>query len=198
MKIFYRFLCWYDAYWRRKHSVERFDDLLSFSFEKFSGESRIMDDGTWIESGDCLAIIHFNRECFTHSSNDPKQNTRNALRFRRLILSSFKQLAKDIDENERFNNVKAFHGVSWLPPHGEKLGFEIEKVPDSMLNIIRKFYFTVLLNTFFPHLAMQETHRIEPHAYWLTRQTLLNNFSKRQSINQFEIHQSKTLGLAGT
>jgi hypothetical protein len=197
MKIFYRFLCWYDGYWRRKHNVERFDDLLSFSFEKHSGECQIMDDGTWIEPGDCLAIIHFNRECFNNPSNDPKQNIRNALRFRRLILSSFKQLAKDIDGNEKFNNVKAFHGVSWLPPHGEKLGFVIEKVPDSIFNFIRKIYFTVLLKTFFPHLALQQTYSIEPHAYWLTRETLLKNFSTGKSINKSEIHHPQNRGVAG-
>lgn len=197
MKLFYRFLCWYDAYWRRKHNVEKFDELLSFSFEKFSGERRVMNDGTWIEPGDCLAIIHFNRECFANSSNNPRQNARNALRFRRLILSSFKQLAKDIKENEKFMGVKAFHGVSWLPPHGEKLGFVIERVPDSALNTIRKLYFNILLKTFFPHLSMQENNRVEPHAYWLTRHTLLKNFSTEMSTNELETNQQQGLSLIG-
>lgn len=177
MKIFYRLLCWYDARWRRMNNVEKFDDLLSFSFIKFSGDPKVMDDETWIEPGDCLAIIHFNRECFVNPSNDLRQNTRNALRFRRLIMSSFRQLARDVCDNEKFRDVKAFHGISWLPPHGEKLGFEIEKVPGSISNYVRKFYFTVLLKTFFPYLALQETHRIEPHAYWLTKQVLLKNFA---------------------
>lgn len=186
MKVFYRFLSWYDAYWRRKHGVEKFDDLLSFSFDTFSGPARQMNDGTWIEPGDRLAIIHFNRDCFSNPTNDPKQNARNALRFRRLILSSFKQLAKEINDNKKFVDIKAFHGISWLPPHGEKLGFVIEKVPDTLINSIRKFYFTVLLKTFFPHLALQETHRIEPHAYWLTRTTLLKNFAAEPVVEVYQ------------
>lgn len=177
MKLFYRFLSWYDAYWRRKHGVEKFDELLSFSFDRYSGERRLMDDGTWIEPGDCLAILHFNRECFSGSSGNPQQNARNALRFRRLIFSSLKKLAREINENEKLMQVKAFHGISWLPPHGEKLGFVIERVPDSAVNRIRKFYFAILLKTFFPHLARQENTPIEPHAYWLTRHTLLRNFA---------------------
>ena len=194
MKIFYHFLSWYDSWWRRKHGVEKFDDLLSFSFEKYSGERRVMSDGTSIEPGDCLAIIHFNRECFNNPSKDPKQNARNALRFRRLILSSFKQLAKDIHENERFMKIKAFHGISWLPPHGEKLGFVIERVPDTLVNTIRRMYFSILLRTFFPHLSIQENNRVEPHAYWLTRNTLLKNFSMEQSDHAFESDQSKNTG----
>lgn len=181
MKIFHQLLSWYDDYWRRKHSVEKFDDLLSFSFTEYDGKKRLMDDGIWIEPGDCLAIIHFNRDCFSNNTNDPKQNARNALRFRRLIFSSLKHLANEINVNEKFQNIIAFHGVSWLPPHGEKLGFIIEKVPDSAINRIRKFYFNVLLKTFFPHLSIFDGHRIEPHAYWLTRHTLLKNFSTSSS-----------------
>lgn len=179
--LFYRFMCWYDAYWRRRHAVEKFNELLSFSFETYTGERRIMNDGTWVEPGDWLAILHFNRECFTASSANPKDYMRNALRFRKLILSSFKQLALAVNEDEKFILVKAFHGVSWLPPHGEKLGFLIERLPDSMLNQVRKFYFSILLKTFFPHVAAAEKNRIQPHAYWLTRQSLLKNFTQEPS-----------------
>lgn len=186
--LFYRFMCWYDASWRRRHGVEKFDELLSLSFETFSGERRIMNDGTWIEPGDHLAILHFNRECFTNSSGDPRQYARNALRFRRLILASFKNLARAIHDNEKFRQVKAFHGVSWLPPHGEKLGFLIERMPNSAINIVRKFYFTLLLRVFFPHLVAQENNRIQPHAYWLTRDNLLKNFPVEPSANEFHLN----------
>jgi hypothetical protein len=185
MKIFHRFLSWYDAYWRRKHGVERFDELLSFSFDTYNGSPRKMSDGSQINPGDKLAIIHFNRECFTNPTNDKKQNARNALRFRRLIFSSFQRLAIAVNRDEKFADIKAFHGISWLPAHGEKVGFEIEKVPNSITNSIRKFYFKILLNTFFPHLA-QQTHRIEPNAYWLTRASLLRNFSHQTPVTSLE------------
>lgn len=187
--LFYRIMSWYDAWWRRRHGVEKFDDLLSFSFETFSGERRVMNDGTWIEPGDYLAILHFNRECFISSSANPQHYLRNALRFRRLLLSSFRQLARDINENEKFVMVKVFHGVSWLPPHGEKLGFLIERLPDSTLNIVRKVYFKILLTVFFPHVAALEKNRIQPHAYWLTRQNLLKHFAAEPLDNEFLIDQ---------
>ena len=187
--LFYRFMCWYDARWRRKHGVEKFDDLLSFSFEKFTGERRVMNDGTWVEPGDWLAILHFNRECFTGSSSNPQHYIRNALRFRKLLLSSFRKLAQDVNHNEKFIMVKAFHGVSWLPPHGEKLGFLIERLPDSSLNVVRKVYFKILLKVFFPHVAAQEKNPIQPHAYWLTRHNLLRYFSPEPLENELLIHQ---------
>lgn len=173
--LFYRCMNWYDAWWRRKHRVEKFDELISFSFEPFSGERRVLNDGTWIEPGDALAILHFNRECFSSASRD---YMRNALRFRKLIFSSLTKLAKDIHRHEKLRHVKAFHGVSWLPPHGEKFGFLIEQLPNSPINRMRKFYFGLLLKAFFPQVAARESKRIQPHAYWLSRRNLLKHFSK--------------------
>jgi hypothetical protein len=50
-----------------------------------------------------------------------------------------------------------------------------------MLNQVRTLYFKILLNTFFPHLAAAEKNRVQPHAYWLTRQSLLTNFTPESS-----------------
>ncbi|OBP16049.1 hypothetical protein A5320_01055 [Rheinheimera sp. SA_1] len=186
---FYQVMCWYDGYWRRRNGVEKFDELLSFSFEQYAGERRLMNDQSWVEPGDWLAILHFNRECFVSISANPKDKLRNALRFRKQLLLSFSHLAKDLTASEKFGRVKAFHGVSWIPPHGEKLGFLIERLPDSPLSRLRKIYFSILIKTFFPHLVAAEKNRIQPHAYWLTRQSLLNNFAA-EAQDEYQLQQS--------
>lgn len=187
--LFYRFMCWYDGYWRRKHGVEKFDELLSFSFEKFSGKRRVMNDGSWIEPGDWLIILHFNREFFIGSSANPQHSIRNALRFRKLLLSSLGKLAKHIDENEKFKRVKVLHGISWLPPHGERLGFLIEPKPNSIFSFFQALYFKLLLKVFFPHVAVSGKKPIQPYAYWLTRRNLLKYFSPDSQENELLIAQ---------
>ncbi len=154
-----------------------------------------MNDGSWIETGDRLAILHFNRECFTHLSAKPQDYLRNALRFRKLLRASFQQLAQDLNAHEKFAKVKAFHGVSWIPAHGEKLGFLIEQLPGSLLNQLRKVYFRILLKTFFPHIAITEKNPLQLHAYWLTRNNLLKNFAAEPS-NEFLISQQNNAGVA--
>lgn len=181
--LFYRFMCWYDAWWRRRHRVEKFDELISFSVEHFSGERRIMNDGTWLEPGDALAILHFNRECFAPPAQ-ARDYMRSALRFRKLIFTSLSRLALDVQRHEKLVKVKAFHGISWLPPHGEKFGFLIEQLPDSTLTRLRKYYFRLLLAAFFPHLAEREGKRLQPHAYWLTRNNLLKYFPMESSQHE--------------
>lgn len=187
--LFYRFMCWYDGYWRRKHGVEKFDELLSFSFEKFSGKRRVMNDGSWIEPGDWLIILHFNREFFIGSSANPQHSIRNALHFRKLLLSSLGKLAKHIDENEKFKRVKVLHGISWLPPHGERLGFLIEPKPNSIFSFFQALYFKLLLKVFFPHVALSGKKPIQPYAYWLTRRNLLKYFSPDSQENELLIAQ---------
>jgi len=182
--LFYRFMCWYDQRWREWHKVEKIDELISLSLGEHKGERRLMSDGTWIEPGDCLAILHFNRECFIPPGNTPRDYVRSALHFRKLILASFGQLSQRIQTDPMLRDVKALYGVSWLPPHGEKVGFEIERIPDSLLNNVRKFYFRVLLKTFFPVLAARENNRLQPHAYWLTRQNLIRHFSRDNSSDE--------------
>lgn len=174
---FYRFMCWYDQRWRRKHQVRKIDELVSLSFESYRGERKKMNDESWIEPGDRLGILHFNRECFSAGGTSARDYVRSGLRFRRLIMASFTQLAARIQDDPELREVQALHGISWLPPHGEKVGFMIEKVPDSLVNRVRKFYFRLLLKAFFPVLAARENHRLEPHAFWMTRQNLINNFS---------------------
>jgi len=181
--LFYRFMCQYDRLWRKLHRVEKMNDLVSLSLEPHKGERKQMNDGSWIEPGDQLAILHFNRECFIEPGTSPKDYIRAALHFRKLIFTSFGDLAIRFEQEPRFQSVKAFHGVSWLPPHGEKVGFMIEKVPDSWGNRLRNTYFRILLKTFFPVLASRANNRLQSHAYWLTRQQLFNNFSRTGSPN---------------
>ena len=174
-KLFYRLVSCYDKLWRYRHKVEKIDQLISLSFERFSGQPTAMNDGTWIEPGDHLAILHFNHDCFHGFHSHSGGYARGALRFRKLLMLSFRQLAERVAQEPRFEKIKAFHGVSWLPPHGEKVGFMIDRLPDTMINHLRKLYFRILLKTFFPALASRNkpTH---PHAYWLTRNNLLKYF----------------------
>jgi hypothetical protein len=184
--LFYRFMCNYDRLWRRWNKVEKIDQLVSLSYGPHKGERRLMNDGSWIEPGDRLAMLHFNRECFVQAGTSPRDYARSGLRFRKMLIESFTQLATRMTTEENLRDVKALYGISWLPPHGEKVGFMIERVPDSALNNLRKFYFRLLLKTFFPVLAERENGRLQPHAFWLTRQNLLKHFAREPSTHEIE------------
>lgn len=182
--LFYRVMSAYDTLWRRLHRVEKIDELLSLSYETYKGERKAMNDGSWVEPGDSLAILHFNHECF-NGGNSPREYARGALRFRRLLFKSFNHLAGRMNTEKKFEHIKALHGVTWIAPHGEKVGFMIERLPASWLNRVRQFYFRLLLKAFFPTLAARENERLQPHAFWLTRHNLLTYFSEESHTDEF-------------
>ncbi|HTF85906.1 YkoP family protein [Cellvibrio sp. ARAG 10.3] len=181
---FNRIMTWYDTLWRRLHRVEKIDELLSLSYEVYKGERKAMNDDTWLEPGDALAILHFNHECF-NAGNNPREYARGALRFRRLLVKSLNHLASRINNEKKFKDIKALHGVTWIAPHGEKVGFMIERLPTTWGNRMRQFYFRLLLKAFFPTLAARENDRLQPHAFWLTRNNLLNYFSEESHTDEF-------------
>lgn len=189
--VFYRVMSWYDARWRRRHKVERIDELLSLSYENYAGERKAMNDGTWLQPGDPLAILHFNHECFNAGTN-AREYARGALRFRRLLVKSLNHLAQRMASEEKFQHIKALHGITWIAPHGEKVGFMIERLPATWINRMRQFYFRLLLKAFFPTLAARENERLQPHAFWLTRANLLNYFSEESSTDEFRIRKTRS------
>lgn len=176
--VFYHMMNGYDKAWRKYHKVEKIDALVSITLEQYKGIPKEMNDGSWVEHGDWLIMLHFNRECFQTPGTSPREYARAALHFRKLIISSFSELAKRVAHEPRFKQVKALHGISWLPTHGEKVGFQIEKVPDSFVNRCRAVYLKMLLKAFFPVLAARENKNLEPHAYWMTRNNLFKYFSE--------------------
>lgn len=194
--MFYRAMCYYDQLWRRVHKVEKIDELISLSYEHYAGERRQLNDGTWIETGDQLAILHFNRECFANDDTSTRASVRAALRFRRLLLASFAHLAVRMQTDEKLHKVKALYGVTWFPPHGEKVGFMIERLPDSLRNRLRKLYFRLLLKAFFPALAVRENDRLQPHGFWLTRQQLLNYFPEEPLNDESRVNEVRSGAVA--
>ena len=154
----------YDRAWRRRHNVQPFDKVISLALEPYRGQSRTLADGTCLEPGDQLAIIHFNHDGFSADHN----RMRAALRFRRDLANSLRQLATRLETDPELRAVKALYGESWLPPHGRKVGFMVEPLPRTWRTRLQHRYVRLLLWMQFPHLA-RSNRDTWLHAYWLTR-----------------------------
>lgn len=185
--VFYKLMSGYDKLWRVMHKVEKIDSLISITEEDYQGPEKEMNDGTWIYPGDRVAVLHFNREAFSSAAKTPREWARSAFRFRRMLEESFCHVAQRMEQEPRFQSIKAFYGISWFPPHGEKVGFMIEKMPDSKRNRMRIFYFKLLLKAFFPALAQRENQRLQSYMFWITQQQLRKHFlplSEQKTIQQ--------------
>ena len=154
----------YDRAWRRRHNVQPFDKVLSLAVEPYRGQPRTLADGTRLEPGDRLGIIHFNHNGFSVDRN----RMRAALQFRRDLANSLRQLAKRLDSDPELGTIKALYGESWIPPHGRKVGFIVEPLPKTWRTRLQHRYLRLLLWMQFPHLV-RRNRDTWLHAYWLTR-----------------------------
>lgn len=166
----------YDRLWRRLHGVRRIDALLSLSVEPYRGRPRALPAGVRLQHGDRLGILHFNHACLLDAQAGDNANLRSALHFRRQLFASLRRLAQRAAEDPDIGRIEAYYGVSWFRPHGERLGFTVQRLPEGVRTRLHTLHFRMLLWAFFPTLAEREAGRLHPHAFWLTRQTLVANF----------------------
>lgn len=164
----------YDALWRRCHGVRPVDDLISVSTARYRGAQRRLPDGVAIARGDRLGILHFNHGGV--GDGDTRGTLRAALRFRRRILRSLARLEGYLQNDPELREVKAVYGLTWMRPHGEQLGFVVDRLPEGLLTRLRRCHFRLLLHAFFPTLAHRESERLHPHAFWLSRRQLRQRF----------------------
>lgn len=170
----------YDLCWRRLHKVEPVDALVSLSYETYRGPPRVIGSGTVIRDGDLIAHLHFNRQCLYGEGSGPT-GARLAFHFVRLLFASLGHLAQRIEAGqEPLSRVQALYGVTWFRPHGQKLGFSVERLPGTFLNRMRRLHFRLFLQAFFPDLACQAD--LHPHAFWLPRDQLLQHFRPGQAL----------------
>lgn len=101
---------------------------------------------------------------------------RAALRFARLMLESMHLLADRARRDPLFSDLAVYHAVSWLPPHGRRIGFITEPFPDGPRKRLLAVYFRLLVWAFAPAAQTRASARPDPTIYWLTRKQLLRRF----------------------
>lgn len=178
-RIFYRTFNFYDGLWRSLHRVREVDQLISLSVVTWKGGQKPLGNTT-ISRGDRLVQLHLNHSGFSGGGTTRKgKSLGQALAFRRKLFGSMNRLAGMIERDPAMRDVKALYGVTWFPPHGDKVGFIVERLPDSWTVRLQKIHFRLLLKAFFPALAKRENIRLHPHVYWMTRGDLLGNFAEQ-------------------
>lgn len=165
-----------DLLYRRWRRLEPSGRILLVGQEIYRGPERSFDDGTQVSHGDLVGSLHFNNRAF--SLLDGRSPRAAALAFRRDMESSLQRLAERVDGDARWQSVVVFHGITWLPTHGQRVGFVTARYPDGSARRRLERYFRLLVWTF---AAAEHSRRpvVDPHHYWLTRVALLRHFGPR-------------------
>jgi len=172
---FRRLYFMYDGFYRQRHRLEPVGPMLLIREDEYDGEPRYFDDGTVLNAGQPLGILHFDNQYLL--MNTASHGIRRAgLIFREKLFCSLEQLAQAADTG-KYRHVPAYTGVTWLASRGEKVGFRTEPLERNWRSRLLAFHFGILLHAFYgPGKAGKRARQLQPRRFWLTRKQLLENF----------------------
>ena len=163
-----------DDLYRNRHRLQPVGEVLYMGRSRHRGPAMEFADGTRLAPGDIVGTLHFNNARFSRIEADTSR--RAALRFARLMIESMHILSDRSRDDPMFSDLAVYHAVSWLPPHGRRIGFITEPFPDGPKKRLIAAYFRLLVWAFAPAEETRASARPDPTVYWLTRKELRRRF----------------------
>jgi hypothetical protein len=163
-----------DNLYRIRHQLQPVGEVLYVGRSRYSGPAKEFANGTRLAPGDLVGTLHFNNARFPRIEGDTSR--RAALHFVRLMLKSMHILADRARQDPMFADLAVYQAVSWLPPHGQRIGFITEPFPDGARKRLIAAYFRLLVWAYAPAKETRASARPDPTIYWLTRMELLRRF----------------------
>ncbi|MDT8408147.1 MAG: hypothetical protein RQ741_00980 [Wenzhouxiangellaceae bacterium] len=150
--------------------------LLYVQQTRYGGATHEFEDGLQLRPGDRVGVLHVNNRGLARAQRSGRSSS---FIFARLMIEALGRLAEAVDEDPEMGRIAGFHGITWIPPHGRRVGFEAEPMPDSWRCRWLSLYFRILLFAFNPSASRRTPGRLQPCQFWLSRKQLLENFRPR-------------------
>ena len=168
-------LCKVDRIYRLRHRLQPVGEVLVVGRSRYRGTPMEFADGTRLAAGDFIGTLHFDNARFTQL--DAETSRRAASHFARLMLESMRILANRARHDPVFSDLPVYHAVTWLRPHGQRVGFITQPFPDGTRKRVLAAYFRILVWAFAPAQETRASVTPDPTIYWLTRKELLRQFA---------------------
>ena len=168
-----------DLVYHWHHKSEPVGPMLLVNASIHDGPDKRFEDGTLIRHGDAIGAIHFDNRVTAGMAG--RSSRAAALEFKRLLVESLAALARKSVDDPDYSGFTAYCGITWIPPHGAKLGFETEVLPDGGRKRYLMKFFRVLLWVVAPSKETRKSARLEPIAFWMTRKRLLELYLEQES-----------------
>ncbi|HEY6644052.1 YkoP family protein [Povalibacter sp.] len=171
-----RMLGWVDAWYYRRYRLRTLGPVLFLGKARYRGPSLQFDDGTLLQENDSIGRLHFNNASIAALGEGSMQRV--GFRFARLMRESLRQLDQMARVDPSLSDVRVFQGVTWLPAHGQVVGFVSTPLPKDFRWRLLTAHFRLLSWVFAPAAKIRDRDDAEPRLYWLTRDALAKNVGK--------------------
>lgn len=165
-----------DAWYYRRHRLRALGPVLYLGHARYRGPQLEFPDGTVLHDNDPIGRLHFNNASIAALGEGSMHRV--GLRFAKLMRESLRTLAEAAHSDPALRDVRVFQGVTWIPAHGEVVGFVSTPLPPSWKTRLLARHFRMLMWVFAPAARIRARARAEPRLYWLTRKALAQNLGK--------------------
>jgi hypothetical protein len=165
-----------DSWYNRRHGLQAVGQVLLVGRVRYHGPEKLFPDGTLLRPDDVIGRLHFsNRNIAALGAGDTQLT---GFRFARLMRESLRLLVHDAHNDPVLSTISVFTGVTWIPAHGDVVGFLSEPLPKTWRTWWLGPYFKLLSWTFSPSAGGRERRKAQPRVYWVTRSMLTQNLKK--------------------
>jgi hypothetical protein len=161
-----------DRGYRRRRRLQPVGPVLLVGRESYDGPAKTFPDGTTLAAHSAVGTLHFNNE-FTTALVAPDRH-RFGLKFGRLMRASMTELAR-LADGWRREGIEVYRGVTWLRPHGLRVGFTSEPFPEGLRRNLLIAHFRLLAWMLGP-AGGRPRQLPEPRVFWITRNALEQHF----------------------
>lgn len=165
-----------EARYNRRHRLQAVGQVLLVGRVRYRGPEKLFPDGTLLRPDDVIGQLHFSNRNIAGLGVGSTQLT--GFRFARLMRESLRLLVHSVHNDPALSTINVFTGVTWIPAHGDVVGFISEPLPRTWRNWWLGPYFRLLSWTFSPSAGGRERRKAQPRVYWLTRTMLAQNLKK--------------------
>lgn len=165
-----------DARYYRRHQLRAVGPALHIGCSRYRGPDMEFADGTVLRDNEMYGTLHFNNASLWAIGEGSAHRT--GFRFARLMRQSLRMLAENSHDDPALRDIRVYYGITWLPDHGNVVGFVSKPLPATWRNRFIQAYLRLLLWTFAPASRKRKRAVVQPRAYWLTRETLTQNLGK--------------------
>jgi hypothetical protein len=175
-----------DSVYQKVRGLQPVGPLLYVQKTRYKGPQRQLGDGTLLRPGQPVGLLHLNNRGLEQAQQGGGHH---GFVFARLMLQALASLAQAVRQDSSLNAVTGFHGITWIPPHGRRVGFEARQLPMNWRTWLLGWYFRLILYAFNPSSLRQadrqaarqdpeKPRRLEVYEFWLSREQLLEKFDR--------------------
>lgn len=192
----------YDQMFRKFARVFFFsdsDDFLHGQIKRYHGPTLVLSDGISLKQGDQILSLHFNNELLAQLAQETGSMTRLAVQLLRMATRFMPVLARLLEQDPRYREVKALYGLTLMHRGSRQFGFDVFDPPHSWRMKLSQIYLRLLMAIIHPEgrdRVQKRSELLVPKMVAMSRVQFIQRYAQQDEAVQ-QSHRSSVFNHPG-